>query len=189
MIPKKYFYIGVVFVLLALMVLFTRTMILENVNARKNQQYVATITAMQDSLQVLINRVRALQNQTPGLGEYMTSVQLHTGKLWFAAQANNWSLAQYELDELTEALQAAEGLHVVKNNVQISPVLRALRETQLVAVDKSIKSKSMAQFITAYKQTLETCNACHKSAQYQFIHIIVPTAPPVTNQDWKGSRQ
>ncbi len=25
----------------------------------------------------------------PGLGEYMTTIQLHAGKLWFAAQATN----------------------------------------------------------------------------------------------------
>lgn len=69
MVPKKYFYIGIVFVLLALMVLFTRTMILENVNARKNQQYVATITAMQDSLQVLAKDVRELKKQISALSK------------------------------------------------------------------------------------------------------------------------
>lgn len=69
MIPKKYFYIGIVFVLLALTVLFTRTMILENVNARKNQQYVATITAMQDSLQVLAKDVRELKKQISALSK------------------------------------------------------------------------------------------------------------------------
>lgn len=69
MIPKKYFYIGVVFVLLALMVLFTRTMILESVNARKNQQYVSTITAMQDSLRVLSYEVRELKKQISALNK------------------------------------------------------------------------------------------------------------------------
>lgn len=76
MIPKKYFFIGVVFVLLALTVLFTRTMILENVNARKNQQYVATITAMQDSLHVLAIEVRELKKQIAGLNKDTASAKV-----------------------------------------------------------------------------------------------------------------
>ena len=37
----------------------------------------------------------------------MTTIQLHAGKLWFAAKAANWELAEYELDELKETILAA----------------------------------------------------------------------------------
>lgn len=44
---------------------------------------------------------------SPGLGEFMTTMQLHMGKVWFAGKASNWDLARYELDELRETMEAA----------------------------------------------------------------------------------
>src|SRR4051812_29415329 len=41
----------------------------------------------------------------PGLGEIMTLQQMRHLKLWFASQAGNWSLADYELDELKEGFE------------------------------------------------------------------------------------
>ena len=38
----------------------------------------------------------------PGLGELMSLNQMRHAKLWFAGQARNWELADYELDELEE---------------------------------------------------------------------------------------
>jgi hypothetical protein len=41
-----------------------------------------------------------------GLGEFMTATQLRHAKLWFAGKENNWDLAAYEIDEITEGLEA-----------------------------------------------------------------------------------
>ena len=56
----------------------------------------------------------------PGLGEYMTTIQLHAGKLWFAAKAANWDLAIYELHELEETMEVVKKLNAEKNGVKIS---------------------------------------------------------------------
>lgn len=53
----------------------------------------------------------------------MTTIQLHAGKLWFAAKVLNWELAEYELDELKETMEAAKALNAEKNGVKISNVL------------------------------------------------------------------
>jgi hypothetical protein len=63
----------------------------------------AGITAFQKSLR----RVEA-NLVTAGLGEYMTTIQLHAGKLWFAAKASNWDLAAYELHEIEETYGSSE---------------------------------------------------------------------------------
>jgi hypothetical protein len=46
-------------------------------------------------LQALVKRAEAevakLKEAAPGLGEYMSTIQLHAGKLWFAAKASNWA--------------------------------------------------------------------------------------------------
>jgi hypothetical protein len=56
----------------------------------------------------------------------MTTIQLHAGKLWFAAKANNWELAAYELHELEETMEAVKKLNVEKNGLKISNVMDAV---------------------------------------------------------------
>jgi hypothetical protein len=129
----------------------------------------------------------ATKEFTPGLGEYMTTIQLHAGKLWFAVKAANWDLAEYELDELKETMEAAKALNAEKNGIKISNVLDSVIQTQIAQLVDAIKHKSPAEFQKSYAETLSACNGCHTEAGYKFIHIIRPSAPPVTNQQWETS--
>jgi cytochrome c556 len=138
-----------------------------------------------DSLQTLRLEIDSIKGQLPGLGEYMTSIQLHASKLWYAAQSSNWDLAQYEYDELGEAMDGAEALHAIKNKIDITSVMLGVRQSQLPLVQQAMQSKNLAGFKDAYAQTLAACNSCHSSSGHGFIHIITPTGLPVTNQDFK----
>jgi hypothetical protein len=51
------------------------------------------LAALQDSLKRAQADLATAKELAPGLGEYMTTIQLHAGKLWFAAKALNWELA------------------------------------------------------------------------------------------------
>src|SRR5262249_54985004 len=104
------------------------------------------LASLQDSLKRARADLASTKEAIPGLGEYMTTIQLHAGKLWFAAKASNWDLAQYELDELKETMEAAKGLNAEKNGVKISNVLDSVLQTQVAELDKSIKSKSAPEF-------------------------------------------
>jgi len=142
------------------------------------------LAALQESLKRAQADVASAKDLAPGLGEYMTTIQLHAGKLWFAAKAANWELAQYELDELKETMEAAKGLNAEKNGVKISGVLDSVLQTQVAQLDKSIKGKNQADFQKSYDETLSACNGCHTEAGFKFIHIVRPSVPPVTNQQW-----
>jgi hypothetical protein len=141
-----------------------------------------TIAALQESLKRAQAELATAKESAPGLGEYMTTIQLHAGKLWFAAKAANWELAEYELDELKETMAAAKALNAEKNGVKISNVLDSVLQTQVAELDKSMKSKSQTEFQKSYDETLSACNGCHTEAGYKFIYIVRPTSPPVTNQ-------
>jgi heme exporter protein D len=143
------------------------------------------LAALQDSLKRAQADLATAKELAPGLGEYMTTIQLHAGKLWFAAKALNWELADYELDELKETMEAAKALNAEKNGVKISGVLDSVLQTQVAQLAESIKRKSPAEFQKSYDETLSACNGCHTEASYKFIHIVRPTAPPVTNQKWE----
>jgi hypothetical protein len=94
-------------------------------------------------------------------------------------------LAEYELDELKETMEAAKGLNAEKNGVKISGVLDSVLRTQVTQLAESINRKNPAEFQKSYDETLSTCNGCHTEAGYKFIHIVRPIAPPVTNQKWE----
>lgn len=148
-----------------------------------------TVAQTRDSLGLIQRVVDSLKLRTPGLGEYMSTIQLHTAKLWFAGKAANWKLAKYEHDELEETIEAAEALRAKKNNVDITAVLQSVRETQLPTLERAISEKNLRAFNNAYNETLATCNGCHRPAGYEFIHIITPTREPVTNQQWSADNQ
>ena len=147
------------------------------------------IAALQDSLKHTQAELVTAKESLPGLGEYMSTIQLHAGKLWFAVKASNWELANYELDELKETMEAAKALNIEKNGVKISGVLDSVLQTQVAQLAESMKRKSPTEFQKSYDETLSACNGCHTEAGYKFIHIVRPNAPPVTNQKWEtGSK-
>jgi hypothetical protein len=150
----------------------------------KNERDLA---ALQDLLKRSQAELATAKELAPGLGEYMTTIQLHAAKLWFAAKASNWELAAYELHELEETMEAARKLNVEKNGVKISNVLDAVLQTQIAQLEESIKRKNKGDFQKSYEETLSACNGCHTEAGYKFIHIVPPTATPVSNQKWEVS--
>ena len=48
----------------------------------------------------------------------MSTIQLHAAKLWFAAKAANWELAEYEVDEPKDTMEGAKTLNAEKNGVK-----------------------------------------------------------------------
>jgi len=173
--------------LIVVIFLLIKTLNLSSELGAVNEKNNRTVAELQASLKRAETDLAKLKEAAPGLGEYMTTIQLHAGKLWFAVKASNWELAKYEIDEMRETMEAAKGLNVEKNGVKISNLLDAVLQTQVAELDKSIKSKSQAEFQKSYDETLSACNGCHTEAGFKFIHIVRPSAPPVTNQRWEIS--
>ena len=188
---NKSSYVPVAFLVLLLVgvFLFTKISSLSRTMIEKNAVNARFSAALLDSVINLRHELDSLNGTTPGLGEYMTGIQLHIAKLWYAGQASNWKLASFELNELRETIEPAQALHVMKNGVNVSNVLESVKETQLAAVDKAVQSGDAKKFVAAYDQTLLMCNGCHHSVTYDFSHIVRPKGEPVVNQEWKMGRE
>jgi hypothetical protein len=152
----------------------------------QDKAFRSSIAALQDSVQRLQRQADSLTLRSPGLGEYMSTIQLHIGKLWFAGQSANWDLASYEVNELGEAIEGAEALHAVRDSVNVTAVLQSVQNTQIELLKQAVHSREQAKLRDAYGQTLDACNGCHRAAGFKFIHIVTPTSQPVTNQLWKS---
>ena len=172
--------------IIVLVFLFLQVSRVNKATAAESGRLRITISQLEDTLETVRLTLDSLKAQAPGLGEYMSTVQLQMSKLWFASHASNWDLAKYELDEMEETIAMVERLRAFKDSVNITSVLESVRQTQLPALGKSIEEKHLPSFKLAYNETISACNGCHRSSGYGFIHIISPTGEPVANQRWKA---
>ena len=182
-----YLFGGLIICAMLIVVLFLRILEMENRLRSFGEPPSAGIASLRESLKRMQADLATAKELAPGLGEYMTTIQLHATKLWFAAKASNWRLAEYELHELEETMEVVKKLNVEKNGVKISNLMDAVLQTQIVQLEKSIKQKIPAQFQKSYDETLSACNGCHTESGHPFIQIVRPSAPPVTNQQWQAS--
>ena len=130
-----------------------------------------------DSLQSKIDR-----SYKPGLGEFMSQIQIHHAKLWFAGKYGNWELANFEVGEIQEALdnipKYCADRPEIKSINMIVPAMDSLSE--------AIKEKNENKFSDGFTLLTATCNDCHKATDHGFNVIKIPDVPPVTNQVFKS---
>ena len=130
-------------------------------------------------------RLKKLEASAPGMGEVMSGVQVHFAKLWFAGEARNWKLAEFEMDEIKENLDSAVAIRREENGVNMVGVADAFKQTQLAALEEAIGQQNADLFRKSYEESITTCNGCHQATGRPFITIITPAAPPVPNQQWE----
>lgn len=123
----------------------------------------------------------AKTNLTPGLGEFMNTIQLHHAKLWFAGINKNWKLANYEISELRETFTQAKKVETARPEVKSIPIIYP----PLDSLQNSIDKKSLAAFKKNFQFLTNTCNTCHTDNHFEFNVIKIPSAPPVTNQEFQ----
>lgn len=130
-------------------------------------------------------RLKQLEAATPSPGVFMSSIHLHFAKLYFAAEARNWDLAQFERGEILENLEVVAALKPEERGVNLVGVIDAFKNTQLTALKEAIDMKDRSLFREAYQDSINMCNSCHQATGRPFIVITTPTGPPVVNQQWE----
>jgi len=134
-------------------------------------------------LQIQIDRLQKKVDSAykPGLGEFMSSIQVHHNKLWFAAQNQNWKLADFEINEIKESL--ADIKDYCSDRPETNSV--GMIDPPIDSITNSIQHKNIAQFNHCYLLLTNTCNNCHHATNHEFNVIKIPDNPPFSNQDFK----
>src|SRR5665213_400979 len=117
----------------------------------------------------------------PGLGEIMGGIQTHHAKLWYAGINDNWKLAQYEIDELKERFEQARTVESERPEVKMIPLMYP----SIDSINSAISRKNSEDFKAGFTLLTASCNSCHQANNFSFNVITIPTAPPVSNQDFK----
>jgi hypothetical protein len=117
----------------------------------------------------------------PGFGEFMSSIQVHHNKLWFAGINQNWKLADFEVHEIIEAIDEIKKYQKDRKESQmIGMIVPALD-----SVNAAIQQKNPALFKSSYVFLTITCNKCHRANEFEFNVVKIPDNPPFSNQDFK----
>ena len=125
----------------------------------------------------------------PGLEQFMNAILTEHNKLWVAAKARNWPLAEYELGEIKEVMGDVQDVVPVFKNLPLADMLDAVITKEIVDLEKAIAAKDYKRFVAGYDKLNAACNACHQGTENGFVVIKRPTMPAFTNQDFRPQKK
>ena len=132
---------------------------------------------------------QSAQPYSPGLVEFMMSVQSHHVKLWLAGNARNWELADYQVDELKELLDEIAKRVPKYRDVPVGQMIEAATMPPIGNIEAAIKARDSAKFVAAFDRLTEACNSCHEAANRGVIVIQRPATSSFPNQSFAPRRK
>jgi hypothetical protein len=128
--------------------------------------------------------IERLKGMVPDQSHAMKDVAYHFTNLWFAAQQQNWPLADFYLSETRSHLRWAGRIIPVRKTPQgqelrLLDILEPMDKSVLKELQATIVAKDSAAFRTKYEQTLATCYSCHVAAGKPFLRLQTPKQPEV----------
>ena len=129
-------------------------------------------------------KVESGGSYTPGLGEIMSLQQMRHIKLWFAGQAGNWLLADYEIKELKEGFDDAVTLHPILEDapLPIKDIVPKKVTVPLQDLAAAVRAQNRPKFDLAFDELTTACNECHQAENFGFNVIQRPSSNPYANQ-------
>lgn len=118
-------------------------------------------------------RSEPLPVESPSTLLLMAHMERFSEKMFFAAEADNWELADiyaHELEEIAEDLidggYVAHDIPLADFAVAFVPAVDAVAD--------AIDARDYERFLQSYSALTATCNACHTAVGYGAVRIIVP---------------
>jgi hypothetical protein len=125
---------------------------------------------------------------SPGIAEIMIMTQIRHAKLWLAGDVRNWDLADYQIDELKEGLEDVVNHFPVYKDMPVGQMIEATIMTPVADVEKAIKARDRAKFVSTFDKLTEACNTCHQAANRAFIVIKRPSVSTFPSQSFEPKR-
>ena len=152
--------------LLFLLIGFISTSCSEN-----HQTNSQTVVPTKHNKNLTLSQIAEVQ---AGLGTIMVEFGHRFYIVYYAAKANNWDLAHYELHELIEAQEVAE-----TTRPNHAKQLKDFEDTYLEPLNKAIESKNWDNLSKKYSHATQGCNACHAETGHPYIQYRLPKTPPL----------
>ena len=125
-------------------------------------------------------KLRVATMYQPGMGELMTTIQLHHAKLWFAGKNANWSLAAYDESLIQSAFKKIQRYHGETAEARAASMI----DVPMDSISAAIARQDGHAFTRSFTLLTTTCNNCHAVTKHPYNVIIIPHDLPVDNQDF-----
>jgi len=109
----------------------------------------------------------------PGLARLMPEVGTRMWKCYYAAKAQNWVLADFQLKEVKELMELGSF-----TRPKYAEHLDTFMSDDLTKVAQAIGAKDFSTFDTAFRDAVAAGNAYHDQWQKGFIVWRLPDFPP-----------
>jgi hypothetical protein len=109
----------------------------------------------------------------PGLARLMAEISDRYWIVYYAAKADNWKLAALQSSELEKALRIGSITRPKYTND-----IEAYIKGPLASINKAIREKDWASFVSSYNSGIESANEYHKDWNHEEIIWQLPDMPP-----------
>ncbi len=126
----------------------------------------------------------------PNMGDMMSIlIQPRHAKLALAGKAENWVLAGYVLKELQQGFGTIAKVIPRWKALPVSELVDAALKQPFATIDLAIKAGDTRQFAETFDKITAGCNACHSTADQNFVVIKTPDASVFPNQEFQPGRR
>jgi len=109
----------------------------------------------------------------PGLARIMPEIGTRVWKCYYAAEAQNWVLANFQLKEVMELMELG-----AFTRPKYAEHLETFMSDNLGKVKNAIAAQDFAAFDTAFHEAVSAANAYHDQWDKGFIVWKLPDGPP-----------
>ncbi len=109
----------------------------------------------------------------PGMGTIMPEIGQRAWKLYYAAQAGNWVLANFQLKEVRELMEKAAFIRP-----KYEPNLEQFLGENWTPLEDAIKKEDFALFEARFQEAIKAANSYHELQDKAFIVWKLPENPP-----------
>ena len=115
-----------------------------------------------------------LAEDEASLLEHMVLMQRYIEKAALASDADNWPLASFYADKISErATRVIDGGYVV-DGIDISQIAAEVADPRAAALADAARTGDAQEFEAAYGQMVTGCNTCHARSGYGVVQIRRP---------------
>ncbi|WP_164856270.1 hypothetical protein [Lujinxingia sediminis] len=115
------------------------------------------------------------------LGAHMFEIGRRYSAVWYAGEAGNKAMVDYQIHEIEEVIEELREARPVEEGVDVVDYFERSVLPSLERIEEAVEAGDTATFEREYDAVITQCNACHTATKHAFIEIGRPAFNPYAN--------
>lgn len=115
------------------------------------------------------------------LGAHMYELSRRFAAVWYAGQAGNIAMLDYQLHEMEEVIEELDETRPEEAGVDVVARLKSDVESQFENLEASVEKGDTEAFEATYQTIMAKCTTCHVDTKHAFIQVKTPDYNPYSN--------